>query len=244
MSRNLLADVPIFIVSPLLPPPGSSLPKLINPHALLVVDGSFDTSSPSTDKFREYAAKVYGFDPSRVFFVDISRALRGIQTLTTESSSANVVRAYQEDLLASGFTTLSQSLNSTISLGARHLHGDTLRSLLEHTLKFCESRLHAAKLEVLDVKAKAGTLHENALEEKERATLEILRGNSSSSLSDDQNRIIFGIDRTAAEIKSLLDNLTFWRLPFVVDEISSRVDSTVDRAFAKEFENDVSLFLK
>lgn len=241
----LKADIPILVISPIHPPsPLLSLVLSQNPHALLAVDSALNFSSPSAINLRSQIAGKYGCDPSRVFLLDAERALRGAASFAKDPSSASAIRTYQEDIPASGIPELLRAMTDIIFLGPARLQAEAESALTERALLAGKAIVKQAIDETRSVRGRASALQESVLEDRERAATEILGGDAGLAVRGEQGRVVLGVQKAAAEVKPVLDGLTWYRLPFVVDEISSRVDSAVDRAFAREFENEVCLEFK
>lgn len=238
----LKADIPVLVVSPIhLPSPLFSLTLSQNPHALLIIDSALNHDSPSAKNLRSQIAGKYGCDPSRVFLLDTARALRGAASFAKDPSSASAVRTYQEDLPASGIPTLLRAMTDIVSLGPVRLQVEAEGVLTERALSAGKAIVKQAIDETRSVRGRTSVLQESVLEDRERTATEILGGDAGLAVRGEQGRVALGVERAAAEVKPVLDGLTWYRLPFVVDEVSSRVDSAVERAFAREFENGVSL---
>ncbi|KAL5524075.1 hypothetical protein ACEPAG_8248 [Sanghuangporus baumii] len=240
-SHLLQSDVPILVVSPLNFPPLSLLSALSsNLHALLVADGALDPTSPSSETFRSQIADKYGVDQSRVLLVDSARALRGAAALSADPSSASAVRVFQDDMLASGIPNLLHVLSDTVSqYGAKRLHADTENAVTKRAVATVKDVILHAKEETREVRSRSSSLQEEALEARERAEVEILGGDADVAVQDEQGRVARGIEKVKSDLRPVLDGLTWYRLPFVVDDVSVRVDRAVERAFGREFENEL-----
>ncbi|KAL5484902.1 hypothetical protein ACEPAI_7544 [Sanghuangporus weigelae] len=241
-ARHLLqSDVPVLVVSLLNSPPPSLLSALSsNLHALLVVDGALDHTSPSSETFRSQIADKYGIGHSQVFLVDSARALRGAATLSADPSSASAVRAFQDDMLASGIPSLLHALSDIVSQhGAERMRADTENAVTKRAIATVKDVIFHAKEETRDVRSRSSALQEEALEARERVEVEILGGDADVAVQGEQGRVARGIEKVKSDLKPVLDGLTWYRLPFVVDDVSVRVDRTVGHAFAREFENEL-----
>ncbi|KAL5528140.1 TIM17 [Sanghuangporus sanghuang] len=240
--RHLLqSDVPILVVSPLNSPHPPLLSALSsNLHTFLVVDGALDPSSPSSETFRSQIAVQYGVDQNRVFLVDSARALRGVSALSADPSSASAVRAFQDDMLASGIPNFSHALSDTVSqYGAERLRTDTENAVTKRAIATVKDVILQANEEAREVRSRSSALQEEALEARERAEVEILGGDADVAVQGEQGRVARGIEKVKSDLRPVLDGLTWYRLPFVVDDVSVRVDRAVEHAFAREFENEL-----
>ncbi|KAL5506985.1 hypothetical protein ACEPAH_6441 [Sanghuangporus vaninii] len=241
-TRHLLqSDVPILVVSPLNSPHPPLLSALSsNLHTFLVVDGALDPSSPSSETFRSQIADQYGVDQSRVFLVDSARALRGVSALSADPSSASTVRAFQDDMLASGIPDLLHALSDTVSqYGAERLRVDTENAVTKRAIATVKDVILHAKEETREVRRSSSALQEEALEARERVEVEILGGDADVAVQGEQGRVARGIEKVRLDLKPVLDGLTWYRLPFVVDDVSVRLDRAVEHAFAREFGNEL-----
>ncbi|EJD03347.1 uncharacterized protein FOMMEDRAFT_168331 [Fomitiporia mediterranea MF3/22] len=240
VAHLLEADVLIIVVSPFQSPSFPVLFTLLrNTHALLVVDSALNPASPSAKRLRSQVADKYGCDASRVLLVDTSRARRGATTLSKDPSSATTVRSFQEDVLASGIPALLKTLTDVVSLGTARLRADAELTMTKYAVSASKQVLQTAKEEVRYVRSRVSALQEHALEERECAEAEILGGDADLATPDEQGRIAKGVERAAVDIRPVLNGLTWYRLPFVVDDVSVRVDNAVERAFSREFEQEL-----
>ncbi|KAH8119582.1 hypothetical protein DFH11DRAFT_1723085 [Phellopilus nigrolimitatus] len=241
----LAADVPILVRTPFLAGPSAFSPYLHNPHALLVLDTALDPASATGTLVCARAGAAHGVSPQRVLCIDVSRAARGLAALRASSGpaseKADAVRRYQSDVLGSRLPVLLSALEETISRGPVSLHADARDALARHAVDAGENTVRDAKRETDDVRARVGALRAHVLEERERAFTEILGGGDAVDLKEGKEKgpIAQGVERVAADVRPTLDGLAWWRLPLVVDDVSTRVDRAVGRTYEKQFENEL-----
>ncbi|THH07985.1 hypothetical protein EW145_g3013 [Phellinidium pouzarii] len=216
----LTTDIPIVVRTPFIPPSPSYSPKLFqrNLNTLLVIDYPFDSNSPSALLVTSRLAAAYGVTASNILFFDSARALRGLATLRKDGGSARAVQQYQEDILGAQLPALHRALEDAVARGKGQLHKDAMRALT--------GSIVATGLSMLRTRA---------LEEKEKALAEILGGNVGVK-EGEKGEVVRAVEMVAEDVKPTLDGLRWWRLPFAVDDVSTRVDRAVERAYTNEFE--------
>lgn len=216
---------------------------LSNPNSLLVVDGPFSTDSPNLERLKETIAVYASFDTGRIVTCDSARALRGSSVLVKDPSSPSAVRRFQEDVSASNIPRIIERLSSSISLGPDSLRTSAAQALAKSAVILGGGAMERAKEEVDRLRRNAGEVMERILEEREKAIAAILGSDPDLTSREEKGRIVLGMERVAKEVEPVLDDLSWTKLPFVVDDVSTRVDGAVERALARQFGNEVSYSL-
>lgn len=245
----LTSDIPILISSPFVAAPdflatlSSVLPA--NPHGIVLINSSLDTSSDPAKLIQSAQADLFHCDPSRVFFVDIDRALRGIEALRSNTHSPEAIKQYQDDFLGSNLPKVISTLEETVKLGPAVLRSDSRAALTSRLITSSSSLLSSYHSELDDVQRLVSSLRSLTLEEKEKSLKEVLGAASEETelgrleFGEEDGVIIKGIERAAKDVKPALDSLTWWKLPLVVDDVSARMEQTAEGAYVKQFQNQV-----
>ena len=221
-------DIPIVVLSPLgivdLDPVIKS-----NPHALILVNA---TASEETTLNAQESLGPTDQDGPRVLFVNMDSALRAINILAKEPTSHMAIEAYQKDYLSSNFPNLVSALQHRVSLGLAKLRSDTAKSFEVQLIRSSEDAVKQGRLEIADVREEIDNLRGQIEGECKRLYHEVL--------GVDETAITVGIERAAKDIAPLLSGIRWWKLPFVVDDLSTTISSAVEKAYSKQLENAVS----
>ena len=210
-----------------------------NPNSLLVLDGPFHPDSPTVDKLKEDFAKSYGIEMSRTIVCDSSRALRGGSSLARDASSASAVSLFQQDVSVSNISRVVDHIAKAITLGPVTLRGNAAQALLKTTILDCGRTVEQTKDEIVDLRDDADKLLSQVLEEREKAICAILGSDSDVASREEKSQIEIGMGRVKKDVEPVLDGLSWTKLPFVIDDVSTRVDGAVERALARQFGNEV-----
>ncbi|KAK1236318.1 hypothetical protein PQX77_000434 [Marasmius sp. AFHP31] len=186
----------------------SSLPTIYNPDTILVLT-AIPPSSPYTPPPHVRTRKI--------LFVDPSRARSGLDAIQSDPSSPAAIEFYRHEFSGSRV-------------------GDILRTLKEHfaespTLQVVQKRtlfsqLVAAETDINASLDRACNLRDLAEEEREKAVKEILGGEP----------VRHAVAQAKRDIKPSIDRLTWWRMVWRVDEISSYVHDVVKGSWCRELE--------
>lgn len=180
-----------------------------------------------------------------MFFVDIDRALRGIEALRSNTHSPAAIKQYQDDFLGSNLPKVISILEETVKFGPAVLRSDSRVALTSRLITSSSSLLGSYHLELDDVQRLVSSLRSLTLEEKEKSLREVLGAASEETelgrleLGEEDGVIIKGIEKAAKDVKPALDSLTWWKLPLVVDDVSARIEQAAEGAYVKQFQNQV-----
>lgn len=230
------SDVPIIVCNPVSTPLASlrsELSLILNhANAILVVVCSAESSAP----YAEYLSKQFP-QPLSVVFVDPSRALSAIRTLSAEPGSSIAVQRYQDNYAASGiskFTSLLQDkLSVTSAGGISALYAASAREQIRASLCACYNTLKSAERDVDAATVSSITLRDSVVELEARVGAEVLGGDSVSEVKK-------ALARAKVEVKAVMDRLTWWRCVWRIDDIGDTVKTAVDKAWCRELEDRVS----
>ncbi|CAL1706479.1 unnamed protein product [Somion occarium] len=225
------ADIPIIVCNPVTTPlkgifSDHGLP-IHHPNAILVI-----TSSSATHQSVE---DIYPVPPSlRILFVDPTRALQGLQALSSDPGSAVAVQRYQDDFTESGVIDVTSSISNILS----NSESDLLASLRTQTalhavlaaLSACRFVLADAKNETDGVHIGICDLRDGVAELEARIGIEVLG-------TDESNEVKEAVTQAKQEIKVVMDRLTWWRLLWKVDDIAEIVTTSVHTTWCRNLED-------
>ncbi|KLO19499.1 hypothetical protein SCHPADRAFT_898784 [Schizopora paradoxa] len=232
-TETLTADVPILVLSPLQRTdiPWTRIP-VTNPHFLILVNAT------ATDKTvleaQDYIQSKLDGNAPRVLFVDATRALKAFDALRSDPTSSKAIQAYQDDFNGSNFHSFLQKLSESISEGPEKLRRDTRRALASNLLQTSRDLLHAYQKDVHEVRCAVSTLRESYLETREGAQRDVLGSDVA-----EETLVTEAIERAGKDVKPTLDNLKWWKLLVVVDDITQVVSGAAEKAYTKQFKDNL-----
>lgn len=196
----LSSDVPVIVCNPVTTPIAklrSELPlALQHQNAILVVVYSPESASTFEDAVSKQLPQSLS-----VVFVDPSRALGAIRTLSAEPGSSIAVQRYQDNYAASGISkftaALTQKLSIVSSSGISALYALSAKEQVKASLSACHTTLKAAGREIdVTVVSNIG-LRDSVAELEARIEAEVL---GASSVNEVQR----ALGRAKAEVKAAL----------------------------------------
>lgn len=234
--QNLFAaDVPIIVCNPIITPlsevvANRTLP-LSHGNAILAVITSPSVPCGSLEQLVKHLPETLS-----IVFVDPIRALGALATLSSNTNSALAVQRYQDDYTGSRISDLTAVLASKLSDASQGdltiLSEATAREQVKASLEACGGALVAAEREVGTVVTGVLGLRDKIAELETRFGAEVLGTEGSATVEA-------AIGRAKKEVKTVLDELTWWRCIWRVDELGDLVRTSVRRAWCRDLEDEV-----
>ncbi|KAI0339810.1 hypothetical protein BDW22DRAFT_1486518 [Trametopsis cervina] len=233
-ANNLFsADVPIIVYNPVTTPLSQlledpSLP-LAHVNAILAVVTSPNAPPGTWKNLSRVLPKTL-----TTIFVDPSRAIGAIRALSLDAGSSLAVQRYQDDYTGSRVADLTRILADKLSAASggdsTGLAEVTTREQVQASLVACGRVLKNADVEIGEVVAAVLSLRDKIAELEARAGPEILGADGGKVVAD-------AVARAKAEVKIVLDNMTWWRSVWRVDDVEEIVRTAVDKAWCRELED-------
>lgn len=240
------ADIPIIVCNPISTPLRSLLSSTRSPlplshrNAILVIT--------STQPSPEAAERIKSLLPHDIptLFIDPSRALGALRTLSSSPSSPTAVQSYQDNFAGSRISSLTEAVSNTLAAESQDvppsavisaLHRRTAQSLIQDALDACRSALTRAEREVDKVCAENSSMRDRAEELKVRVAREVF--GMANEGADEGDEIQKAVKKSSREIRAVMDRLTWWRLLWKVDDVGDIIATAVDRAWCKDLERKV-----
>ncbi|ESK96639.1 hypothetical protein Moror_6859 [Moniliophthora roreri MCA 2997] len=206
------ADIPICVVDPFSTPLESL--QIHNPNTILVF-----TSIPPYQPKLSYR-NIRAVDPRNILFVNPLRARAGLDAIHADPSSPTAVQRYQDEFNGSRIGDITRAIKSYFSSSG--------------TLQAIHKRSRLAELAVADAEINhvldAVSGLRTTVEEKRVKVL-------SEVLKDDPVR--HALQQAKMEVKPVVDKLTWWRMLWSLDEISSHVSDAVQRSWCRDLEKQL-----
>ena len=246
----LTSDIPILLITPYLTTNDtlSILSDIFppNPNGLIIVNSGLHITSETAKLLQKSLGEKFHYNPSRILFVDIDRALQGLDALRANPHSPMAINHYQDDFLGSNLQHIISVLEETIKLGPSALSAGARTALASRITSSCTSLLDAQYRTADDIHLRLKTLQSSLADEKNRLSKEVLGAAVEETevgkleMGEEEGHIVKGWEKAAKIVRPAMDSLKWWKLPLVVDDVSARVNRTVEGACVKEFQNQVS----
>ncbi|GBE81139.1 hypothetical protein SCP_0308650 [Sparassis crispa] len=235
----LAADVPIVVCNPtstplpsLLSSPSSS--PLNHPNAILVVTSPIPSVALSrhVQSLRSYGAPT--------LFIDAARALTALRVISVEPSSPVAVQKYQNEFEGSNLSSLTETIASVIASKSAAsnvvaaIHAQTARALIQDSLSACHSTLERAVRGVDEISERVSTLEDRVEEARARVGLEVFGAPGGKNGEEDE--IQRAVNVAKRDVERVMNDLTWWRLLWRVDDVREIVGGAIDRAWCKDLE--------
>ncbi|KAG6813369.1 hypothetical protein H0H92_011635 [Tricholoma furcatifolium] len=244
----LKADIALILCNPITTPISTLLRDRLlsrNPNTILVV-----TSTPSKSAAEALKNSVLDHIPDKlsrklhVLFVDPSRAVAANEALKADFQSPTAVQRYQDEYVGSQVSTVISMLKSILSPQATNPHGSSFRTQaalaqIEAALSTCRVILHRARNEMDSVAVDVCTLKARLEEAKARGPREVFSFPQSSRAEVDA--VVDSVNIAAQEVKVVMDRLTWWRMVWRVDEISTLVTQAMSQPGCRKLEQRLIL---
>ncbi|KZT10701.1 uncharacterized protein LAESUDRAFT_721067 [Laetiporus sulphureus 93-53] len=232
----ILADIPVIVCNPASTPLPSLLSRtelpLDHPNAVLVLT----TTTPSA----ELAARlrVSGRD-LRILFVDPLRALSALRVLSSAPSSTRAIQQYQDDFGGSNVSSVTKAVAASVHAGVHGipptsvidaLHTQTVQAVVRDALAACGSVIKDAQGEVDSVRNEVSWRRGRMEETKAILGRQVFGGNG------DGDEVVHALQQSQKDIQSVMDSLTWWKLPWRVDDVQEVLLTAVDRSWCTDLE--------
>ncbi|KAI0075753.1 hypothetical protein K474DRAFT_1646119 [Panus rudis PR-1116 ss-1] len=229
------ADVPIIVCNPVTKPLSKlfadpTIP-LYHPNAILVIN-----SSPNLTHALEGVVPP-SLRKLTILVVDPARALFGLQTISSNSTSPVAVQQYQDNFTGSNVSAVTTAIKQRFAAASeRHpnplvyLRLQTALHALQASLSASRTVLTAAEHEVDSVHMSVGELKDAIAELRARIHSEIFG-------VDQKNEVKLAVSKAKQDVRTTMDRLTWWRLLWKVDDIADTVMFGVNKAWCGELED-------
>ncbi|KAK7035467.1 hypothetical protein VNI00_011760 [Paramarasmius palmivorus] len=210
------ADLPICVFDPFSTPLESL--QIHNPNTILV----FTSIPPCNPKLSH--PNIRAVDPKNILFVDPLRARAGLDAIHADPSSSAAVQRYQDDFNGSRVGDVTRAIKSYFSTAG------TLQAVHRKS-KIAE--IAVAEAEVNHVLDKVSSLTTVVEENRAKVLNDVLK----------DHPVPHALQKAKQEVKPVMDRLTWWRMVWSLDEISSHVSDAVQRAWCRDLEQQVGPIL-
>ena len=244
------ADVPIIVCNPIVTPLSTVLASPLPHNTILVLSSS--VSQADLDEIIQQdlsASSPHRRPPFQTFktiAVDPKRAVEAVHVLQSDSQSISAIQRFQTDFLSSAIFTVTHALHD--KLKSNSLTSPLLALRIKTALYHIQDALCAGFTSIREMRHdldRASVDASNLRAKIEEAQARIQGDIFGSSLSDktDVDQVAEAIRQAEAGMRPVMDRLTWWRMAWRVDEISSIVGHGVNRTWCQALEKKVSTIL-
>lgn len=181
-------------------------------------------------------------DTLTVLFIDPSRALSALRTLSAAPSSSVAVQRYQDDFDGSRIASLTHAIRELLAASSHilprsvspALHVHTAQANVAGSLDACNIFLARALREIDELCLRVGALKDRVEEVRVRVPQEVF-----GAAGEGADEIQLAVGKAKRDIGVVMGTLTWWRLLWRADDLSEVVGAAIDRAWCKDLESKV-----
>ena len=241
------ADVPIIVCNPIATPLSTVLASPLPYNTILVLSSS--VSQADLDEIIQQklsASPPHRRPPLKIFktiAVDPKRAVEAVHALQSDSQSVFAIQKFQTDFLSSAIVSVTHALHDKLKSNSSMSPLLALRA--KSALYHIQDALFAGLTSTREMRhdldqasVDASNLRARIEETQARIQGDIF----GSPLGDktDIDQVAEAIRLAEAEMRPVMDRLTWWRMVWRVDEISSIIRHGVTRSWCQALEKKVS----
>lgn len=245
----LKADIPILLINTITTPLSSLLnygPILKNPNAIVLLT-PHPTSHKLAQHIRALLAKAGAEPPegpeseathpggAKVLFVDPEPTLQALEVLRVDLKDPQKFEQYRQCLTNSNILSIKTAIDKLLEKSYREvlsLRMQTTKTLIRCALEASKDSIKQAEWDMDVLCSRVSELRGEVEEAKARVHGEVLGTNKSDEVQK-------AMREAEKEMKTVMDDLTWWKMVWRVDEIGQIVGNAVQRAWCKELEHKV-----
>ena len=241
------ADVPIIVCNPIATPLSTVLASPLPHNTILVLSSS--VSQADLDEIIQQklsASPSHRRPPFKIFkniAVDPKRAVEAVHALQSDSQSVFAIQKFQTDFLSSAIVSVTHALHDKLKSNGSMSPLLVLRA--KSALYHIQDALCAGLTSTREMRHDLdhASVDASNLRAKIEETQAWIQGDIfGSPLGDntDVDQVAEAIRLAEAEMRPVMDRLTWWRMIWRVDEISSIVGHAVTRSWCQALEKKVN----
>lgn len=244
------ADIPIIVCNPLTTPLSTVLSAQLPVNTIFVITSTI----PQTDLcaiIQQYlcsvpSSRLLQKKPPQIISADPKRAVDAILTIQGQYSSLSAVQKFQDDFLGSNISEVARALQ-------RKLTGKQPFTLVRKNMAICHinNALQWSSANVLHLRNEldqafidVSAFKERIEETQAKAENQIFgRYDRDAGKKPEPNAVAEAIREAEVELKDVVDRLSWWRMMWRVDEISTIVGTAVKGAWCHDLEKKVNFVI-
>lgn len=171
---------------------------------------------------------------ARVLFVDPNLALEALRSLRSDPKAARNIMEYQTGFLNSNVSAINYAISEIVKQGTTitDLRTRTALTIIEFALKACRESFKGVQWDIDVVCARASELRAKVEEAKARAKGDVFG-------REGMDEVGTALKRASIKMKGVMNELTWWKMLWKVDEIGEIVSNAVRSVWCKELEEKV-----
>ena len=235
------ADIPIIQCNPLTTPLSAILKAQLPSNAIIVLTSSIPQAvlDPIVQHhFRSFHPR--SLQTPKIIAADPKRAVDAIQTIQSDPGSLSAIQRFQTDFMGSRISSITATLQTKLTSKDGF---DTIRSKLaqghiQDVLRWSFTNIRRVRDDMDKAYIDTTNLKERIAEAQARVEGEIFARHEYS-----QKTVLDEVDEAIKlaeqEMRPIMDRLTWWRMIWKVDEISSIVGTAVTQTWCHDLERKV-----
>ena len=241
------ADVPIIVSNPVITPLSTILAAPLPHNTILVLSSNVSQADLGEIIQQQISTSPpYCRPPFKIFKtipVDPKRAVEAIHTLQSDCQSLTAIQRFQDDFTGSKISTVTHVLHD--KLKSNSSMSPLLALRVKAALYHIQDALYAGLTSVRELRhdlnqasVDASNLRAQIEEVQARVQGDVFGGRLGDKMPADE--VAEAIRLAEAEMRPVMDRLTWWRMVWRVDEISNIIGHAVARTWCHALEKKVS----
>lgn len=243
------ADIPIIVFNPLTTPLSILLRNRLPSNVILVssaptsqdeltsiIHDELSAAQEHFDSAKQPAPRV-NVEPLNIISADPQQALAAIHVLQSDSDSYSAIQRFQDEYASSHLSSLTQALKSRVTAPCNGecikvaVANSRIQDSLNAGFDYIGTRTAEIQAAVRDVDLLQHTTS------RDRAIIQ------TKVLGVDGAEVKDAVQRAEKDIKQVMDRLTWWKMIWRVDEISTIVSGALTQAWFHNLEKKVHYIL-
>jgi hypothetical protein len=240
------ADVPIIVCNPIATPLSTVLASPLPHNTILVLSSSISQADLDEIIQQKLSASPLHRRPFKIFktiAVDPKRAVEAVHALQSDSQSVFAIQRFQTDFLSSAIVSVTHALHGKLKSNSSTspllaLRAKTALYHIQDALCAGLTSIREMRHDLDQASVDASNLRAKIEETQARIQGDIF--GSPLGGKTDVDQVAEAIRLAEAEMRPIMDRLTWWRMVWRVDEISGIVGRAVTRSWCQALEKKVS----
>ncbi|GJJ06396.1 hypothetical protein Clacol_000587 [Clathrus columnatus] len=216
------ADVRLLVATPAVRPVSPELLSLIShPSTFLIIQYPPDNESIIEHTLVSLARKHPELIPKiTVYPVYPHKALSASDTFRISTLTTNSVDAFQRDYIESGILPIIEKIQSLVSTPDDTLERKRSSSIVTGTIEACCESIRAFRGDVRTVQNQITRLRLEVESLRQKHELEVTKGLFRLDIP-------VSIRRSTLKMTGVLQSISWWKLPFMVDDLSAILNDNI-----------------
>jgi len=252
------ADFPVIVINPVTMPIRDLFERRLPRHTIIALTTATATQTSKNLHPLSASASVRS---RAILYIDPTRAVKALANLGANLSSLSAIQRYQDDYIGSGVSSITEVLRG--ALGEPSNADFRTNSILAHlcgALAACRDVLRSEDADLRNALADVDSMSAH-IEKIQKCVLSDIFGPSHVGHSrwgdvwppimrprpvkeKVTEKVAEALIQAQKQMTTEMDNLTWWRMLWRVDEITNLVNVAVERTWCPDLERKVLIFLE